>query len=175
MRCYQAITATIFLAVYAVCGASATIPGDTLSCVMLEGFRDSQHAQRCVGFCDAKAYAVVFYSTPQDKEIVENTTACMNDASGKNSGPAIYYVLNRKGMSIPVKLLRHMLKNRSKKYPDITYCIDNEERLPEAWKLDSRHAHIVVLDSSSVTMFSAVLPLKRSECEELKKILAKIP
>jgi hypothetical protein len=165
----------LFFTIGSALGLSPNRNGDTLHCVSLEGFRNSQYTQWCTGLRKGNGHAVVFYNTPRDKQVVENAADCMNNQTNKGSEPTVYYVVNKKSANVPTMILQHMLKNRSKKYPDITYCIDNEEQLPAAWKLDPRHAHIVVLDENAVVMFCAILPLKQSECAELRDILTTVP
>lgn len=166
---------TVLFTIGSALGVSLNTKGDTLHCVLLEGFRHSINAQWCTGSPEGKGHAVVFYITPHDKPIVADAADCITDRKDNRSGPAVYYVVNKKNVNVPTMILRYMLKNRSKKYPEITYCIDYKEQLATAWKLDPRHAHIVVLDENAAVVFGAVLPLKQSECTELKDILATVP
>lgn len=141
--------------------------------VRLQAFSGGEQTEKSAGECeDSSQLALVLYTSPKEKQMVElvrNTVDSASEGAGKRV--RIYYVLDKSRTLAPSFAIRKMLEGVSGDNPGITYMIDHGQTLAECWGFRPQGARVFLLDHRRRVLFNRMLPLSRKSMLKLLSII----
>ncbi len=114
---------------------------------------------------------VFFYVDPDERDANEKISEVLSAKKYPKNKVTYYGAINYDATPLPNFILKNLIKQKQKKYPDTIYLNDYDKTLVKKWNLKDDSNTLTILNKDSKVLFSKFGALTDEEIEKVVKLI----